>query len=175
MAACPQLTGRAYRYNPGADDFHGHLSQHRRYEVARSNPQYADVQRDELTRHVNAVVRWINSDNGYDREAMAQAMKYFGTRYHATGKVYRGTAQLVFDGRPASYTKQQDIAVGFAVASAKSGHNFFVIERKAPANSLDLSKLLKQYATCSLERCDEAEVIVFNTPVPDKHITEYER
>lgn len=157
--------------------FEQHLAALRPFRLTRPkrNPKYADELSNQLVKHLETVERWINGK--IDRRAMAEAMEFFGTRYRAKGTVYRGTQQLVFDGKPASYTKRAKMAEGFAAAEADRGWGgrkpFFVIHRKAPAKSIDFSKLLKEYATCKIPRCDEAEVVLFNTPVGDRSITEF--
>jgi hypothetical protein len=104
---------------------------------------------------------------------MAEAMEFFGSEYRATGKVYRGTAQLKFDGQPVSYSKRRSVAENFAQWRAGFLGSAYVIERQAPADSLDLQKLLQAYATCRIDFCDESEVILYNTPVPQSQITEF--
>lgn len=62
------------------------------------------------------------------------------------------------------------------MAEAKRGWSrkpFFVVARRAPAKSLDLSKLLREYAECENPFCQEVEVILFNTPVGARSIREY--
>lgn len=159
--------------------FEQHLATNRRYRLkprATFNPAYADEMLTELQANLEIVIRWINGKT--DRPAMKQALDFFGTRYSAHGrKVYRGTKDLVFDGMPASYTKKLEVAEGFAIAEAEKGSGgrkpFFVIDRKAPAKSLDFSKLLKAYATGRIPRSDEAEVVLLSTPVRNSSITEY--
>lgn len=157
-----------------ADDFREFLAGLRQFNVAHVNPEYADELRDDLTKYINIVVKWINSAFYYDRKAMADAIEFFSrefhNRYRGTGKVYRGTLDLSFDGKPASYTRKLKVAQAFGESK---GGAFYVIERKAPADSLDFGKLLKQYATCDISYCDEAEIVLFNTRVPEKQITEY--
>lgn len=143
------------------------------YHVAERNARFADDMYVELRQHINVVLDWINANGRVDRTAMANALKYFGSRYAAKGFVYRGTGELVMDGKPASYTRKLKIAEGFAKANARRGKPFFVIKRRAPAISLDLSKLLRAYHTGKIKRSDEAEVILLNKPVRDKNITEY--
>jgi hypothetical protein len=144
-------------------------------KVPVPNPYYADELVAELTYHLKTVEKWIDGD--INRGRMAEAMQFFGTRYAAKGRIYRGTEKLVFDDKPAAYSKSKDIAEGFAIAEANS-HFFFkgklvyVIERNAPSNSLDFSKLLRDYAEGKIPRADEMEVIVYNTKVGDRNITE---
>jgi len=160
-------------------DFERYLKEQREYQLARPNPSrtYADVMLSELATHLKTVTDWVNSDGNLDRRRMTAALDFFGSTYRAQGVIYRGTGKLVFDGQPASYTKSLKIAEGFGATNAKSGwfrgKEFYVIKRKAPSKSIDLKKLLKSYATCRIERCEEAEVIIFNTPVSDRNITEY--
>ena len=153
------------------------LQENRSYKVkvAKPNPSYADELRNELDRHLYTIEKWI--DGSVDRRAMADAMHFFGTRYPAKGAIYRGTENLVFDGKPASYTKSKELAEGFAIAAAQNhwffkGNMVYVIERRAPSNSLDFKKLLKSYATGEHYRSEESEVIIYNTPVADRNITE---
>ena len=127
--------------------------------------------------HITTVIDWVDSDGSLDRKAMAEALNFFRGRYPASGNIYRGTTKLQFDGKPASYTKSLHIAEGFAVAQSESGwfskKDYFVIRRTAHSDSIDINKLLREYATCKIDRCDEQEVICFNTPVGDRNITEY--
>ena len=160
--------------------FEQYLAEGRNYRLnvtQKINPPYADELLRELKKHLATVERWI--DGKINRLEMADAMDFFGTRYAATSKkVYRGTQKLIFDGLPASYTKKEYIAKGFATYEADKGwfgrKPFYVIGRKPPAKSLDLAKLLKDYATGKIYEHEEAEVILFNTPVGNKSITEYE-
>jgi hypothetical protein len=159
--------------------FEQYLSSARRYRVKTGtvNPRYADELLEQLQRHLKTVERWINGE--INRRAMTEALLFFGVRYSAKGKrVYRGTKDLIFDGGPASYTKKAKVAEGFAIAAAESGWGgrkpFFVVERVAPARSLDFSKVLKAYAAGKIPRSDEAEVVLFNTPVAERQITEYD-
>lgn len=158
--------------------FESYLSSTRSFHLTptRANPQYADQQAAQLLRHLTTVARWIDGSK-IDREAMAAAMNYFGDRYRYRGVVYRGTRKLAFDGRPASYTKKRAVAEAFGLDEVQRswlGKAFFVVARPAPSKSLDLQKLLKAYADCRNPFCQEVEVILFNTPVPARLITEYE-
>ena len=157
-------------------DFEKYLHRTRKYKLRVPNPaRYVDELRDELDKNLSVVEDWINGN--INRNAMADTMHFFGTKYSAKGvTVYRGAKDLVFDSMPASYTKKLGLAEGFGLADVQKAwffraKQFYVIERVAGSNTLDLSKLLKRYASEEIPRGEEAEVIVYNTPV--RNITEY--
>jgi hypothetical protein len=157
-------------------NFERYLAQKRKYKLRVNPSTYADEFRDELDYHVKNVVNWINGDANRDR--MIGTMKFFGTRFAASGRVYRGTEYYPrFDGKPASYTKSLEIAEDFGRNDAQShwffdGDKFYVIERNAPANSIDVGRMLKSYT--GGEFAKEKEVIMFNTPVGDRNVALYE-
>lgn len=160
-------------------NFEHYLRNTRRYGITHEkvNPYYADELERYLSKYLKTVENWINGK--IDRKAMAEVLNFFDGRYSAKGvKIYRGTKDLVFDGKPASYTKSLKVAEGFAIAEAENNlqgkrEEYFVISRVAPARSLDFFKLLESYATCRIPRCEEQEVVMFNTSVSNNSITEY--
>lgn len=160
------------------DGFGQYLAGLRGYRVTvpQRNPQLpADDLLYLLQKHLATVSRWI--DGKIDRHAMGEALNFFGTRYRAKGKVWRGTHEPIQDGKAASYTKEREIAEAFGYFASEQGGpaGFYLIERKAPAKSLDFAKLLRAYATGKISFSTESEVVLFNTKVTGGNgtITQY--
>jgi len=163
------------------DDFRQFLHKRRNYRVngVRCNPaEYIDDQVKALGKYIKTIQDWLSNTNitKSDRTKVAEALDYFDGEYAYAGEIYRGTGKLIFDGLPASYTKDKKVATEFATKRAEESGKAFLIDRKAPKNSLDLSKLLREYASCTGESksyCFEKEVIIFNTNPPRNGVTEF--
>ena len=133
---------------------------------------YADAFARDLQHNLEIVLRWVRSAKP-DRKAMGEALRFFGTKYRGSGTIYRGTGTPHFDGQAASYTKLASVARAFGEDKNATANGYCIVRRECPAMSLDLQRLLESYASCKIQYCGEAEVIIFNTAVPQSQVREY--
>jgi hypothetical protein len=158
--------------------------------MTRQNPKkarrgYADIIGKELDRHLDSVRYWLNGDVGSAN--MLAAMEFFNAVFPDQYDVneglvlYRGQGTDITDGSPRSYSYDESIATSFGCepgaglwAHITSSHEMaYLIERKvchrcadseAFSLSLDLAKVLEDYALGQHKWSIQKEVVILNTP-----------
>jgi hypothetical protein len=152
-------------------------------EMQRRNP-FADALGKDLDRHVKAVRQWLNGD--VNAERMLHAMEFFNAVFPGQYSVdegltlYRGQATNVTDGTPRSYSYDERIADAFACEPGggpfakffATHESAYLISREvchgcadkeAFRVTLDLSKVLEDYAIGAHKFSVEKEVVILNT------------